>query len=58
MDEKRAVELLTALRKEWAGKKNDPFFEARGEWVNGIVKGIDLSIWAITTERDRPGTRP
>lgn len=49
MDAKRIVELLNALRKDWSGKKNDPFFEGRGEWVNGVIKGIDLAIWTIAS---------
>jgi hypothetical protein len=36
-------------------KKGDPFFDKNGEWLTGVIKGIDLSIWAVNNEAHRAG---
>lgn len=55
MNLKRLIEMLNALRAEWMGKRGDPFFEGKGDWLNGVIKGIDLSIWTLATYARRMG---
>ncbi len=55
MDAKQTVELLNALRLGWSAKRTDPYFEDRGEWLAGVIEGIDLAIWTIRTQQQRLG---
>lgn len=44
MDERRLLSSLMALRSEWTANSRAPYYQDRGEWVRGVIKGIDLSI--------------
>jgi hypothetical protein len=53
VDAKKAVELLKMLRADQMRRLS---FEDRSGWATGVIKGIDLSIWQITTHESREAT--
>jgi hypothetical protein len=55
MDAKRIIASLNGLRNEWAAHGSNPEFADRSQWLSGVLKGIDLAIWIIHTESQRPG---
>lgn len=50
LNEKEVIKRLDALRQEWGSQIHTGDFAMRTEWLRGVIKGIDLAIWAISKE--------
>lgn len=50
LNEKEVIKRLEVLRQDWASSIHTGDFAMRTEWLRGVIKGIDLSIWAIVKE--------
>jgi len=53
MNEKEVIKRLERLRNEWAMQVHTGDFDTRTEWLRGVIKGIDLAVWALSKESGR-----